>query len=44
MDKSGSFIEWLHKREEVYAYITDKTWYDIGNFDQLEKAKKYFKG
>jgi len=42
-DKSGSFIEWLHKREEVYAYVTDKKWYDIGNFEQLERAKKHFR-
>ncbi len=42
-DKTGSFIEWLHKREKVYSYITDKKWYDIGNVDQLEKANKYYK-
>ncbi len=43
-DKSGSFIEWLHKREKVYAYITDRKWYDIGSFEQLEKADREFKG
>jgi len=43
-DKSGSFIEWLHKRDKVYAYITNETWYDIGNFEQLEQANKHFKG
>jgi len=43
-DKSGSFIEWLHKRDNIYAYITDETWYDIGNFEQLEQANKHFKG
>lgn len=43
-DKSGSFIEWLHKRAEVYAYVTDETWYDIGSFKQLEEANKNFKG
>jgi len=42
-DKSGSFIEWLHKRDVVYAYVTDKKWYDIGSLEQLEKANKYFK-
>ena len=42
-DKTGDFIKWLHKREIVYAYITDKKWYDIGSFEQLEKANKYFK-
>ena len=39
-DKTGSFIEWLHKRDRVYAYITDKKWYDLGNIEQLEKANK----
>ena len=37
-DKSGNFIEWLHKRDRVYSYVTDKKWYDIGTIEQLEKA------
>ena len=43
-DKTGDFIKWLHKREIVYAHITDKKWYDIGSFEQLEKADREFKG
>jgi len=43
-DKTGDFIEWLHKRNTVYAYVTDKKWYDIGSLEQLEKADKNFKG
>ncbi|MBW2989490.1 nucleotidyltransferase family protein [Candidatus Woesearchaeota archaeon] len=42
-DKAGNFLEWLHKEEHVYCYITDKRWFDIGTLDQLEKAKKEFK-
>ncbi len=42
-DKAGNFLEWLHKKEHVYCYITDKKWFDIGTLDQLEKAKKEFK-
>ena len=42
-DKTGSFIEWLHKRDVVYSYVSDKKWYDIGSIDQLEKANKYYK-
>ena len=42
-DKTGSFIEWLHKRDKVYSYITDRKWYDIGSFEQLEKADKHYK-
>ncbi|MBI1936233.1 nucleotidyltransferase family protein [Candidatus Woesearchaeota archaeon] len=43
-DKTGSFIEWLHKRENVHSYITDKEWYDIGSIEQLTKADKYYRG
>ena len=42
-DKTGSFIEWLHKREAVYSYVSDKKWYDIGSIEQLEEANKYYK-
>lgn len=42
-DKTGNFIEWLHKRDKVFSYITDRKWYDIGNLEQLEKANKYYK-
>ena len=42
-DKTGSFIEWLHKRDNVNSYITDKKWYDIGSIEQFEKANKYYK-
>ncbi len=41
-DKTGDFIEWLHKREKVYAHITDKIWYDIGNLEQLEQANRHY--
>ena len=42
-DKTGSFIEWLHKREKVYSYVTDKKWYDIGSIGQLEKADRHYR-
>lgn len=43
-DKTGSFIEWLHKRDLVHSYVTEKRWYDIGSFEQLEHANKHYKG
>ena len=43
-DKTGSFIEWLHKRDLVHSYVTEKKWYDIGSFEQLEIANKHYKG
>lgn len=42
-DKTGSFIEWLHKRDVVYSYITNKKWYDIGSAEQLERADRGYK-
>ena len=42
-DKAGNFLEWLHKKEDVYCYITNEKWFDIGNLKQLEKARKHFK-
>lgn len=42
-DKTGTFIEWLHKRDKVYSFITDKKWYDIGSIDELEKADKHYR-
>ena len=41
-DKTGSFIEWLHKRDAVHSFVTDKKWYDIGSVEQLEKANKEY--
>jgi glucose-1-phosphate thymidylyltransferase len=43
-DKAGNFLEWLHKKEHVYCYVTDQKWFDIGTHDQLEKARKGFQG
>lgn len=43
-DKTGDFIGWLYKKDEVYSYSTDQVWYDIGSFEQLEKANKHYKG
>ena len=41
-DKAGNFLEWLYKKDEVHCHITNKRWFDIGNLDQLEKARKEF--
>ena len=38
MDKAGSFIEHLYKEGPVFGWVTDKTWFDIGDKVQLEKA------
>lgn len=42
-DKTGSFIEWLHKRDDVHSFVTCKKWYDIGSLEQLEKANRHYR-
>ncbi len=37
-DQAGSFIEWLHEREPVYAYSFPGSWVDIGDPEQLLEA------
>ncbi|MFX1535025.1 MAG: nucleotidyltransferase family protein [Promethearchaeota archaeon] len=41
-DKVGKFLEWLYRREEVYCYVTEEQWFDIGTLEQLEKARQEF--
>ncbi|MFH1642646.1 MAG: nucleotidyltransferase family protein [Nanoarchaeota archaeon] len=41
-DKAGNFLEWLFRNEDVFCYVSDKKWFDIGSMDQLEQAKKNF--
>lgn len=41
-DKIGNFLEWLYKNKEVYCYISQKKWFDIGSLSQLEKARQEF--
>ena len=43
-DKTGSFLVWLYKKRDVYCYTSKKRWYDIGSFEQLEEARKEYKG
>jgi glucose-1-phosphate thymidylyltransferase len=37
-DNAGGFLGWLTRRERVYGYRFDGTWFDIGNHDQLLEA------
>lgn len=43
-DKTGSFIQWLYNKVEVYAYVTHKAWHDIGDKEQLKEVRKTYKG
>lgn len=42
-DKAGNFLEWLYKKEDVYCYVSNKKWFDIGSFEQLDEARKSFR-
>ena len=42
-DKAGNFLEMLYKKEDVFCYVSNEKWFDIGSFQQLEEAKKSFK-
>ncbi|HEY8724940.1 MAG TPA: nucleotidyltransferase family protein [Gaiellaceae bacterium] len=37
-DQPGRFVAWLQRRERVYGWVFDTTWYDIGNHEQLLEA------
>ncbi len=41
-DALGFFVSWLQAREEIYALPFSRKWFDIGSFEQLEAARKYF--
>mgnify|MGYP003881296299 CR=1 FL=1 len=43
LDTPGSFIQWLYKRADVYAYPFKGKWYDIGSFECLETARAELK-
>jgi len=44
-DAPGFFIEWLHKRESIYAYIFEGYWFDIGTpRTYLEAHRTMLKG
>ncbi len=43
-DKAGSFLEWLYKHDDIFCYVTEEKWFDIGNLEQLDKARNEFNG
>jgi glucose-1-phosphate thymidylyltransferase len=42
-DQPGRYVEWLHRREPVYGWVFDSTWYDIGNGEQLLEADNHMR-
>ncbi len=43
-DAPGFYLDWLHKESEVYGYRYEGNWFDIGDFESLEKAERVFMG
>jgi glucose-1-phosphate thymidylyltransferase len=41
-DKAGHFIKWLHRNDEVYGFIFEDIWFDIGSFESYNEANEYF--
>jgi len=41
-DKIGKFIEWLCKNSEVYGFVFEGVWFDIGSFESYHEANEYF--
>jgi glucose-1-phosphate thymidylyltransferase len=37
-DQPGRLVQWLHRREPVYAWPSTGSWYDVGDLDQLLQA------
>jgi len=37
-DQPGNFVKWISEEDEVYGYVFNEGWYDIGDKVSLEKA------
>jgi glucose-1-phosphate thymidylyltransferase len=42
MDASGSFISWLSKKEQVYGFVFERHWCDIGDPQIYQEAQMVF--
>ncbi len=41
-DAPGNLIKYLAEKSEVYGFIFDEHWFDVGTFESLEEAKKVY--
>lgn len=41
-DALGHFIEWLIQQTDVYGYVHDGSWFDIGSLESYEEANGYY--
>jgi glucose-1-phosphate thymidylyltransferase len=43
-DNPGDLANWLVKQSEVHGFVFDEHWFDIGSFEGLEEAGKFYEG
>lgn len=41
-DNPGDFAKWLIKRSQVHGFVFEEYWFDIGSFEGLEEANKFY--
>lgn len=41
-DAPGYFLQWLHKKKDVYAYVMNGECYDIGTHKALEEVRRIY--
>ncbi len=41
-DQPGHYAAWLSHKDKVFAYTFDGHWFDVGDFDSLEKANLFY--
>ncbi|MBW2978016.1 nucleotidyltransferase family protein [Candidatus Woesearchaeota archaeon] len=41
-DAPGYYIQWLYKNDNVYCFIFEDSWFDIGNLDQYKLANQVY--
>lgn len=42
-DAPGYFMEWLHRRTDIYGFVFDEAWYDIGSLESYDQVNEHYK-
>jgi len=40
-DEPGFFLEWLYKKQDIFAFVFSNYWFDIGDFASLKEAEEF---
>ncbi|MFH1226666.1 MAG: nucleotidyltransferase family protein [Planctomycetota bacterium] len=41
-DAPGYYIQWLHKKRDVFGYVMKNHWFDIGDIDSYKEANDFY--